>query len=117
MAAGHYFQSAPAGLHLNEADYECVDFTKLNSDLPRYAPICAAVRHHFGFETNIFLVSAIADIMNGEKHVFVIAGTNSGKSLLYQEVPVVKECTIWSVMFQMLALMSNQVGIFTPLQS
>jgi superfamily II DNA helicase RecQ len=117
MAAEHYSQSAAAGVDFDVADYERVDFTKLNLDLPRYAPIRADVRRHFGFEPKAFQVSAIADIIEGEKDVFVIAGTNSGKSLLYQAVPVVKESAICLVICPTLALMSDQVGILWPLQS
>jgi len=116
MAAEYYSQSMAAGVDFDVADYECLDFTKLNLDLPRYAPIHAAVQHHFGFEPKAFQVSTIADIIEGEKDVFVIAGTNSGKSLLYRAVPVVKESAICLVIYSTLALMLDQVGILWPLQ-
>jgi superfamily II DNA helicase RecQ len=94
MAADDYSQSAEAGVDFDVGDYDRVDSTMLNLDSLRDAPIRGAVPRHFGLEPKTFQVSAIADVIEGEKDVFVIAGTNSGKSLLYQVVPVVKESAI-----------------------
>jgi superfamily II DNA helicase RecQ len=106
-----------AGEDFDDADYKCVDFSKLNLRLPRYAPFQTALCRHFGFEAKAFQFSSIADIIEGEKDGSVIAETDSGKSLPCQAVPVVKESAICLVFCPMLALMLEHVGFLWQLQS
>jgi len=115
--AAEQSESAAMGVDFDVTDYDCVDFTNLNLDVSQYTQIHTAVQLHFRSQAKAFQVSAIADVIKGEKDVFVIAEIISGKSVLDLVVPAVKESTIWLVICPMLALMSDQVGIIWPMQS
>ena len=49
------------------------------------------------------------DIVNAQKDVVVLAGTGSGKSLLYQLIPLIKTNAIVLVVLPTIALMCDQV--------
>lgn len=89
--------------------YEQVDDNTIDLNLPRFQKIKRQVELTFGLSVKKYQAGAIADILEARKDVFVIAGTGSGKSLVYQILPYLLTNKIFLVVCPTLSLMSDQV--------
>lgn len=75
----------------------------------KFGHIKGKVKRIFGYDgVKPWQAAAILNALN-KKDVFVIAGTGSGKSLVYQALPCFKDNTIILVISPTLALMDDQV--------
>ena len=73
----------------------------------KFNNIKVKIKDKFGFEPFFWQVSVVIDIAQYKKDVFVITGTNAGKSLTYQSIPEVTG-GIGLVIFPTIALMEDQ---------
>ena len=89
--------------------YERVDEDGVNLDEERYRRVVETVRSRFGFEVKRYQAAVVADILDKKHDVFVIAGTGSGKSLIYQVLPFLVKQPIILVVCPTLSLMGDQV--------
>lgn len=90
-------------------DFERIEGENIDLRLPRFKKICQEVQSRFGFDVKSYQAGAIADILEAKRDVFVIAGTGSGKSLIYQILPYLLKDKIVLIVCPTLALMSDQV--------
>ena len=67
-----------------------------------------AINKRFNVKTRPWQVSVVIDITKRKRVVCAIAGTNAGKSLVYQSIPVVTGGSVL-VIPPMIALMEDQV--------
>lgn len=93
----------------NTSVFEQVEEGDIDLTLPRFQRICQQVQSTFGFNVKRYQAGVIADILEAKRDVFVIAGTGSGKSLIYQILPYLLKDKIFLVVCPTLALMSDQV--------
>lgn len=89
--------------------FERVDDDTIDLNQPRFQKIKEQVESTFGFGVKKYQAGAIADILEARMDVFVIAGTGSGKSLVYQILPSLLKNKIFLVVCPTLSLMSDQV--------
>ena len=68
------------------------------------------VRTQFGIEARPWQVNAIRDVARRKLDAVIIAGTGSGKSLIYQSFPAVEQGRIVLVISPTLSLMRDQVN-------
>ncbi len=63
--------------------WECVSACNHNSSTPTFHNVGEKIKAKFGFAPFPWQASAIVDLTYQKREVFVIAGTNAGKSLTY----------------------------------
>ena len=90
--------------------------TNINMTSARHARVQEAVKERFEIILRPFQAGAIADILDRDKDVFVIAGTSAGKSMVYQGLSVMKKELITSVISPTVALMVDQVIVVAPIE-
>ena len=71
--------------------------------------VCRAINTHFNLKARLWQVSIVIDITKHKTDVCAIAGTNAGKSLVHQSVPVITGGSVL-VISPTIALMEDQVG-------
>ncbi len=69
--------------------WECVSARNHNLSTPAFHNVGVKIEAKFGFALFPWQASAIVDLTHKKRDVFVIAGTNAGKSLTYQAIPEV----------------------------
>ena len=92
--------------------YERVYVKDIDMASARHARVQAAIKERFGINLRSFQVGAIADILDRDKDVFVIAGTSAGKSMVYQGLSIMEKEFITLVISPTIALMTDQVNAF-----
>ena len=90
--------------------YERVYVKDIDMASTRHARIQVKMKERFGINLRSFQVGAIADILDRDKDVFVIAGTSAGKSMVYQGLSVMEKEFITLVITPTIALMTDQVN-------
>ena len=94
---------------VDEITYERVYVSEINMRAQRHAQVVLAVRRAFDVTLRPFQASAIADVIDRDKDVFVIAGTSAGKSMVYQGLSAAREGSITLVISPTISLMMDQV--------
>ena len=89
--------------------YQRVDEDGVDLNAPRFTKVVEAVCCRFGFSIKNYQALVVADILDKKHDVFVIAGTGSGKSLVYQVLPFLLDRPIILVVCPTLSLMGEQV--------
>ena len=86
--------------------WDCVSFRNYGFT-HEFNDIRVKIKDKFGFEPFPWQVSVVIDIAQHKKDVFIIAGTNAGKSLTYQSIPEVTGGIVL-VISPTIALMEDQ---------
>lgn len=76
--------------------------------LANYKKICRAIQENFEYQSELWQAAVIIDIVYGQKNVMVSAGTEEGKSLIYQLVPLINPGAIVLTITPIIALMEDQ---------
>lgn len=87
--------------------WECVSACNHDSSTPAFHNVGEKIKAKFGFAPFPWQASAIVDLTHRKRDVFVIAGTNAGKSLTYQAIPTVTGGIVL-VISPTIALMEDQ---------
>lgn len=77
----------------------------------RLQTILDQTKHYFHRDPYPWQLIAIKNILAGQRDVIVIAGTGSGKSLIFQVLQFATDDAIVLVVSPLVALMDNQVKI------
>ena len=101
--------TAAPGKDASGAIFQRVDDETIDLAQPRFQRIKQLVQSTFGFNVKKFQAGAIADILEACRDVFIIAGMGSGKSIIFQMLPILLKDKIILVVCPTLSLMSDQV--------
>lgn len=79
--------------------------------MPEVNRIRRLINEYFGLKAKPWQVSVLVDITKKKRDACAIVSTNSGKSLVYQAIPVVIGGFVLVVLLT-IALMKNQIRAF-----
>lgn len=89
--------------------FERMDEEDVDLGSPRFEKVVGIVQSVFSFSVKRYQAGAIADILDKKQDIFVIPGTGSGKSLVYQVLPFLVKQPIVVVICPTLSSMDDQV--------
>ena len=94
------------------ANWEPASTREISIKVKEVERVRQVINTHFNLKARPWQVGAVVDITKRKRDVCAIAGTNSGKNLVYQSIPVITEGSVL-VILPAITLMVDQVCI-TP---
>ena len=91
-------------------NWEPASTREISTKVKEVESVRQVINTHFNFKARPWQVGAVIDITKRKRDVCAIAGTNAGKSLVYQSIPVVTGGSVL-VISPTIALMEDQVCI------
>ena len=106
--------SSPSGWDhfflISAANWEPASTREISTKVKEIERVRQVINIHFNLKARPWQVGAVVDITKRKRDVCAIAGTNSGKNLVYQSIPVVTKASVL-VISPTIALMEDQVCI------
>ena len=99
---------ANEGFLTSAANWETASTRDISARTPEVDLVRRAINRQFNVKARPWQVSVVFDITKRNRDVCAIAGTNAGKSLVYQSIPVITD-SIVLVISPTIALMEDQV--------
>lgn len=97
-----------AGFLTSAANSELATTRAISTKMTEVKAVCQAINEQFNVKARPWQVSVVIDITKQKREVCAIAGTNAGKSLVYQSIPVITGGSVL-VISPTIALMEDQV--------
>ena len=106
--------SSPGGRNrfflTSAVNWEPASTREISTKMKEVESVRQVINTHFNLKARPWQVGAVMDITKRKRDVCAIAGTNAGKSLAYQSIPVVTGGSVL-VILPTIALMEDQVCI------